>query len=140
MDSTTIALIALILTLIATIIGAFAFLMGENKKVAATARRDDDNNRDYLNGRIDGVARTLNERIEAFARTEAQERMDLRKEFVNSLSRFVEDLRRVSEAMVRRSDVDALESRLVRGLDKLESQIMTRRSGLDIRRGSGVDD
>jgi hypothetical protein len=133
MESSTIALIGLVLSMIGAIVGSFAYLMGEIRKVSASARRDADNNRDYLNGRIDAVARTV-----------AQDLVTMRGDFVNSTQRLEADFRRISEAMVRRSDVDALEQRVVRSMEKLEAksdQLLTRRGIPEshIRRG-GVDD
>lgn len=119
MESSTIALIGLVLGLVGSIVGSFAYLMGELRKVASTSRRDIENARDYLNGRIEGLAR--NEQLE---------RQTMRNDFVNSTQRVESDLRRVSEAMVRRADVDALESRVVRATERLEQKfdtIMSRR-------------
>ena len=130
MESSTIALIGLVLSMIGAIVGSFAYLMGEIRKVSASARRDADNNRDYLNGRIDAVARSM-----------AQDVVSMRNDVVMSTQRFEQDFRRLSEAMVRRTDVDALETRLVRAVDKLEAQVVGRRiAGSDHRRGIGSDD
>lgn len=109
-----IALIGLVLGLIGAIVGSFAYLMGEIRKVGAGARRDIDNARDYLNGRI-----------EALSRTEVQERGALRAEFIGNAGRMEADLRRLSEAVVRRQDIDALETRQGRSIERLEAKFDT---------------
>jgi hypothetical protein len=119
MESSTIALIATVIALIGSVVGAFAWLTGEMNKKASQLQRNLDNLRDLTNGRIDGLAR--NEQLE---------RQTMRNDFVNSIQRVEGDLRRLSEAMVRRPDVDALESRVVRAADRLEQKfdaIMSRR-------------
>lgn len=131
MESSTIALIGLVLGLVGSIVGSFAYLMGELRKVASTSRRDIENARDYLNGRIEGLAR--NEQLE---------RQTMRNDFVNSTQRVESDLRRVSEAMVRRADVDALENRVVRATERLEQKfdtIMSRRDRTNPR-DHGISD
>lgn len=120
MESSTIALIGLVLGLVGSIVGSFAYLMGELRKVASTSRRDIENARDYLNGRVEGLAR--NEQLE---------RQTMRNDFVNSTQRVESDLRRVSEAMVRRADVDALEGRVVRATERLEQKFDTLMSRRD---------
>lgn len=111
MDSSTIALLGLVLALLGAIMGSFAYLMGEIRKAGATSRRDLESARDYLNARI-----------EALGRNEAQERSALRTEFVSATGRVEADLRRLAEAMVRRSDVEALEHRLTRSAERLEQK------------------
>ena len=132
MESSTIAVIGIVLSMIGGIVGSFAYLMGEIRKVSSSARRDADNNRDYLNGRIDAVARTM-----------AQDLMTMRNDVVSSTQRFEQDFRRVSDVMVRRADVDALEARLVRNMEKLEGktdQLLTRRASDSGTRRGGTDD
>jgi hypothetical protein len=114
MDSSMIALLGLVLGLIGAIVGSFAYLMGEIRKVGARAQVHLDNTRDYLTSRI-----------EAFARTESQERATLRSEFVQSTGRVEADLRRLSEAVVRRQDIDALETRQGRSIERLEQKFDT---------------
>lgn len=115
-----VALLGLVLALIGAVVGSFAYLMGEIRKVGSAAQSHLDNTRDYLTGRI-----------EAFARTEAQERAALRAEFIQSTGRVEQDLRRLSENVVRRQDIDALETRQGRSIERLESKfdtLITRRS------------
>ena len=112
MESSTIALIGTIIALIGSIVGAFAWLMGEIRKAAAQAQRNLDNLRDHTNGRID-----------VLARNEQLERQTMRNDFVNSTRSIESDVRRVSEAMVRRTDADALENRFVRATERLEGKL-----------------
>lgn len=111
MDSTTIALIGLVLGLVGAIVGSFAYLMGEIRKVAAGSTT-----------RLDQAVRDLNTRIESSTRNEAQERATMRAEFATITARIEADLRRLSEGVVRRSDMDALENRLTRSAERLEQK------------------
>ena len=129
MESSTIALIGLVLGLIGAIVGSFAYLMGEIRKVGATAQRNIDNLRDYVSSNL-----------EQFRRNEAQERASLRTEFVTSTGRIEADLKRLSEQVVRRSDVEQLETRLTRSTDRLEAKfdnITTRLGGGGFPRPGG---
>jgi uncharacterized protein HemX len=109
MDSQTIAIIGLVLGLIGAIVGSFAYLMGEIRKVGATARRELENNRDHLTNRIDTMAKN-----------EAQERQVLRTEYLSAAARIETDLKKLAENVVRRSDMESLEGRLSRGSERLE--------------------
>lgn len=121
MDSQTIALIGLILALIGAIVGSFAYLMGEIRKVSSGAHRELENTRDYLTGRMDTLAKN-----------EAQERATLRTEYLSAAARIETDLRKMADSVVRRSDVDALEQRLTRSNERLEVKfdaLITRGTG-----------
>ncbi len=109
MDSTTVGLLSLVLGLIGAIVGAFAYLVGDIRKMGASAKRDLDIARESLLGRI-----------EALARGEAQERNSLRLEFVSANNRVETDLRKLSEQVVRREDMAQLEARITRSSDRLE--------------------
>jgi hypothetical protein len=115
MDATMVSLLGLVLGLIVAVVGSFAWLMGEIRKVAARADQHIDTARDYLNGRIEGLSRS-----------EANERASLRSELVNSTGRVETDLRRLSEVVVRRQDVDALETRLSRYIERIEVKVESR--------------
>jgi hypothetical protein len=114
MDSSMIAVIGVVLSLVGAVVGSFAYLMGEIRKVGISAKRDLENVRDYLN-----------DRIESSQQHAASERAALRTEFVQSTGRVETDIRRLTESMVRRADVDALESRLTRSTERLEAKFDT---------------
>lgn len=111
MTNATIALLALVIGLIGSIVGAFAYLMGEIRKIGTTAKADNDSLREAVNARLDSVVRT-----------EMQERAALRAEFSVTTARIEHELRTLSERVVRRQDLEAVEARLTRGYERLETK------------------
>jgi uncharacterized lipoprotein len=109
-----IALIGVILALLAAIIGAFAYVTGEIRKVANNNRRD-----------LDDMRATTNARLDQALLAEREERSTMRTEFLGSVSRVEAELRQISDRAVRRADFDALETRLVRTIEKVELKFDT---------------
>ena len=109
MDATVIAILGLVLGLIGAVVGSFAYLMGEIRKSGVTARRDVENSREYILGRLENLSQK-----------EAQERQNLRIEFVQTTGRVESDLRKLSDNVVRREDMSQLEQRITRSNDRLE--------------------
>lgn len=126
MDATIIALISLVVGLIGSVVGAFAWLMGEVRKSSAASVRATENLRDYMNARIDAAVRDA-----------AAERQTMRNDFVSTTKSINEDIRRLAEVMVRRTDVDAMEVRLARFVDRLEQKFDTAMGRMGARQSPG---
>ena len=112
MDPSIIGLLALIVALIGSIVGAFAYLMGEMRKIITTMERGDDELREQTQKRIEQVVRRDDE-----------ERNRLRVEILSTISRTEGEMRSLADRVVRRNDVEQIEARLTRSYDKLEAKI-----------------
>lgn len=112
MNETFIALVSLVVGLVATIVGGFAYLMGEIRKVATGTAKD-----------IALLRTEINAKVDQNAQRETEARESMRSEVNAAITRIETELRSMSERLVRRTDVEAVEARLTRVSDKLERKL-----------------
>lgn len=114
MNDQTIALLALVLAVVGSVAGSFAYLMGEMRKVSSTASKENETLEDRMV-----------ERLKEVVKAEQQARQELRRELMQSNDRLGDDVRRLSENVVKRADVDAIETRLTRSYERMEGKFDT---------------
>lgn len=111
-DQTTIALVALLVGIVGSTLGAFAYISGELRKATQVARHENDTLKDALNNRIDTVASAATASREA-----------LRSELLGTINRVEAEVRSMGERVVRRTDMEQLEVRLTRSYDRLDRKL-----------------
>jgi ABC-type Zn2+ transport system substrate-binding protein/surface adhesin len=125
------ALISLILTLIATVIGAFAYVTARISKVSDTAATAMNRQREVTEANIASLREVMAAKIDGLAERESKQRHDLRNELQNICGKQDADItvaqRNVDEVLrdaIRRADLTALRTELIQAIatTKTEAQ------------------